>query len=30
MNAEKNGDWVRAGELKYGVIPRLERTLGLR
>jgi hypothetical protein len=26
-NAERNGDWVRAGELAYGTIPRLEREL---
>jgi hypothetical protein len=23
-NAERNGDWVRANELEFGVIPRLE------
>ena len=26
-NAERNGNWVRAGELAYGTIPRLEREL---
>jgi ATP-dependent Clp protease ATP-binding subunit ClpB len=27
-NAQRSGDWAKAGELSYGIIPRIEKELG--